>query len=196
MSNTTNLIGIFEKIFASYSLALIILGSIFNSLVCFICLKSKTLRSTSTFKMLAIVAISDLISLFEWNADNFSIAFFNYLAYTQNLFFCRFVTMFLQYATLEISSWMWVSISLDRYLSLRVKRWRKHYFRGYRAVLLAIGLVIFIVAINFVEIFKNGYSFVVNGTEVVVCGATSENNFFWFQLMSQVSLILDNLILS
>jgi hypothetical protein len=181
-----NLNLIFRKIFASYSLILIIFGTILNPIVCFVCFKSKVLRKTSTFKLLAIASLNDMLTLYEWNEDNFTVAFFNYLASNQNLFYCRFVTMFLQYVTLEFSSWMWALISFDRYLSLRVKMWSKQYFSGIRPVICSAALALVIVAINSNEIFTTGYSYTLNDTEYVVCGPTSPNNYFWYNTMKQV----------
>lgn len=180
-------IDIFSKIIAIWSIILIIVGIALNPLVCYICLKSKQLRSKSTFKLLAIVSICDLISLFEWNLDHFTQGIFNHLESKNNVFYCRFVTMFLQYVTLEFSSWMWLSISLDRVMSLFIKEWTKNYFSGLFPLVYSTLLAMIIVAINFIDIFTLGYGFInANGTFIVVCGATSGYDFSLYNVMSKV----------
>jgi hypothetical protein len=179
-------IEILGKIFASYTLFLIVVAILFDPLVLYICLRSKELRKTSTFKLLAIGAINDLLSCLPWNQENFTNAFFNFQSASRSLFYCRYLSVFLQFVTLEFASWLLVSISLDRYLSLRVKKWSKHYFKGLRPVALAGLLLLIIVCLNIGGIFYTGYSYMENGTEIIVCYATSENNYYWYNTESQV----------
>lgn len=186
MSNE-NIIEIFNKIFAAYAFILLVFGTILNSLIVFICSKSKLLRSNSTFKLVALIAISDLMSLFEWNCENFTITFFNFAAYTQSLFYCRFFSVFLQFCTLEFSSLMWLSISINRYLSIQVKHWNRTHFHGFRPFVYAFLIALIIFAVNSVELFKTGYSYQENGTEIIVCYATSQDDYYWFDTMTNVN---------
>jgi hypothetical protein len=183
MSDTTDVLA---KVIGAWSIILVLIGSIFNPLVCFVCFKSKQLRSTSTFKLLAIAALNDFLVQFEWNLDHFTESFFNFLGSNNSVFYCRFVTMFLQYVTLEFSSWMWFSISLDRFLTLRIRKWKRIYFAGMRPIIYSALLAFLIIAINFIDIFTLGYGYVVNGTQVVVCGATSGYDFSLYYIMSSV----------
>lgn len=183
MSGTTDVLA---KVIGAWSIILVLIGSIFNPLVCFVCFKSKQLRSTSTFKLLAIAALNDFLVQFEWNFDHFTLGFFNFAESSNSVFYCRFVTMFMQYVTLEFSSWMWLSISLDRFLTLRIKKWRRNYFVGMRPIIYSALLALLIIAINFIDIFTLGYGYVVNGTQVVVCGATSGYDFSLYYIMSGV----------
>ena len=177
---------IFGKVFATYSLVLIVAGSILNPLTCFIILRSKQLRTTSTFKLVAIVAVTDMVSLFQWNQESFTNTFFNLLPYFRSLVYCH-MSIFLQYTTLELSSWLWVSISADRFLSLYIKRWSKDYFTGYRPLIYSAILLIIFICINFNVFWTNGYSFTnSNGTEVIVCYAMPFYNYTWYTIMSQV----------
>lgn len=185
-----NLIDIFGKIFASYALLLIIAAIFLNPLVLFICLRSKKLRSTSTFKMLSICSINDLLSCLVWNQENFTGTFFDFKPMARSLFYCRFFSVFLQYVTLEYACWLLVSISLDRYLSLRLKKWSKQYFRGARPVIYSFVLLLIIIGINFNEILYDGYSYTENGTEIIVCYATAEYDYSWFDIESQVIYII------
>jgi hypothetical protein len=180
-------IEILNKILTCYNLLLIVASILLNPLVCLICLRSKELRKTSTFKLLAIGAINDIFVCFPWNQENFTNAFFDFQSPRRSLFYCRYISFFLGFATLEFQSWILVSISFDRYLSLRVKKWSKHYFKGLRPVALACLLLLFVVSLNIGGILYTGYSYIENGTEIIVCYATSENNFYWFILESQVN---------
>lgn len=181
-----NVYNIFSKIFASYSLFLCICALIFNPLVLFICLKSRRLRSTSTFKLLAFSSINDLLSCMGWNQEDFVTTVLNYSTSYLNLDYCRWVSMFLQYSTLEYASWMLVSISLDRLLSMTIKKWSKVYFAGVRPIIYAAVLAFVILAINFNEVFTGGYMFTDGDTSFVICYQTDPNLFDWFNLMSQV----------
>lgn len=192
MSNL-EVIAIFKKIFATYNLFLLIVTFILNPLVFLICVKSQKLRSTSTFKLLAFSSINDILVCIAWNFECFTNAFFSLEYYYRSLFYCRWISVFLQFTTLEIESWMLVSISLDRFLSLSVKKWSKHYFNGARPFIYSALLTFVIVAINFNEVFLSGFSYEVNGTEIVVCYQTPpEQSINWYYIMSQVNINIFN----
>lgn len=175
------------KVFGSYNLLLIVATFILNPFVLFVCLKSKALRSSSTFKLLAFSSLNDIIVCLIWNQESFTNAFFNAQFYVESLFYCRWISVFLQYTTLLIESWMLVSISLDRLLSLTIKNWSKKYFRGARPYLYAVFLTSFMIALNFNEIFLGGYSVTVNGTVIVVCyQSPPDQSINWYYVMSQV----------
>jgi hypothetical protein len=186
MDRTKNLIDILNKTMASYSLILIISGTILNPLIFYLCLRNKKLRQVSTFKLFAITSISDTLNLYIWNRDHFADTFFDHQLIWKNLFYCR-LSYFMQYVTFQYSSWIWVSISLDRYISISVRKWAKFYFVGARPVLFAVLLAVIIFAINSIVIFKNGYVATVNGTEMVFCRATSENDYSWYITMVKVN---------
>ena len=189
MSNKA-VIDVFMKIFGAYNLILIVASFILNPLVLFICLKSKKLRSISTFKLLALGSINDLMTVIAWNQESFTNAFFSLYPYSRSLWYCRIVSTFMQITSLSFESWMLVSVSLDRFLSMMVKKWTKHYFAASRPFVYAVLLWICIAAINFNEVFYGGYSIVINGTEIIVCYETSpEIPIHWYYVMSQVIII-------
>ena len=177
---------VFSKIFACYGIFLIAVAVIFNPLVVFICIKSKKLRSTSTFVLLSFSSINDLISLFGWNQEGFAMAMFDFAASYMNLAYCRWVSVFIQYSTLQYASWMLVSISLDRLLSLSFKKWSKQYFAGYRPMIYSIALAFVILGLNFVEVFTSGHMATYDGVDYVICYETDPNSFDWYDLMEQV----------
>ena len=189
MSNKA-VIDVFTKIFATYNLMLIVASFILNPLVLFICLKSKKLRSISTFKLLALGSVNDLMTVIAWNQESFTNAFFSLYPYSRSIWYCRIVSVFIQFTSLSFESWMLVSVSLDRFLSMMVKKWTKHYFTGSRPFVFVVLLWICIASINFNEVFYGGHSSVSNGTEIVVCFETPpEMPIDWYHIMSQVDKI-------
>lgn len=191
MSATENsLISIFTSIFAWYHLFLMISSIILNPLIAFVCIKSRNLRSTSTFKLLAFNSINDIIVCFEWNLADFVNTVIGYNLSRRSLVYCRLATYFLQYSTLNLSSWMYVSISLDRLLSLSLANWSRVHFARFRPYYYSALLAAIMFAVNFNEIFTVGYSFVGNGTEVVVCNKNTNGSFPWNIVMAQVNFCL------
>lgn len=185
MSNQ-NLITVFTKITASYNLFALIASCILNPFILFICVRSKKLRSTSTFKLLAIGSINDFICNFPWNQEAFTNSFFDFHSPYRSLFYCRVISVFVQFSTFQLASWLLVSISLDRFLSMIWKNWSKKWFSGKKPVIYGIGLAIVIMAINFNEVFTSGYSYMNNGTEVIICYESPAGEFQGYQVMSQV----------
>ena len=185
------LIEIVSKLFATICLIEIISAFILNPLVLFICLKSKRLRSTSTFKLLAVNAINDILICYPWNQENFAITFFDYFTSNKSLIYCRLVTVFLQTVTLNIETWILLSISIDRLLTMVVKNWKKVYFSGYRPYIYSGVLCLLIAGINFHSVFTVGYSYYNNDTqkEMVLCYITNPeyNSINWFDFNGQVS---------
>lgn len=179
-------IDVLSKILAAYNLLLIIMGTLLNPIVCYVCLRSSKLRTVSTFKFLSIIAINDIVSLYMWNQEHVTQIFFNIELISISLFYCRYISAFLQYFTLQFSSWMWVSISLDRLLSLSLKHWSRVLFNGFRPFMYMATLAVILVAINFSVLFHEGYIDEINGTTLVVCYEDKENMFQWNILMAEV----------
>lgn len=181
-------LNVVNRILASWALILIICGIILNVLVCFVCLvKSKQLRSISTFKFLTIGAINDLLMCFPWNFDSFTNIYFDLKPHLLSLLYCQYLEIFLQYTTITYASWLLVSISLDRVLSLSIKKWSSQYFKGQRPFIFSALLLVFIVAIYSVSLFKVGYTFInENGTEIVVCYEDKDKSTLVYDLMNQV----------
>jgi hypothetical protein len=189
MLDQTILIDILCKVMAIWGLLLVVCSIIFNFLVCFICLKSSQLRSTSTFKFLAIGAINDMIMCFAWNFDDFTSIFFGYEAYSQILFYCEYIDLFIQYATITYSSWILVSISLNRVLSLNIQKWTNQYFQGLRPVYYSAILALIVLGSYIPLVFKGGFSYQnENDTEIIiVCFAESSNSTEIYDFMNQVA---------
>lgn len=193
-----NLLIVFNRIFATWALILLICGIIFNTLVCYICLvKSKKLRSISTFQFLIIGAINDMLMCFSWNFDCFTDVYFDLRPYMTSLIFCQYFEIFLQYTTISYASWLHVSISLDRVLSLSIAQWTNKYFKRQRPFIFSALLFAAISAIFSISLFKVSYSFKnENGTEIVVCYQDKDKSTFFYELINQVNWNCNNLFIS
>ena len=182
-------IDVLTKIFSIYNLLLIVASLIFNPLVFLICFRCKKLRSTSTFKILAINSINDIMVCFPWNFENF-VMNFNYYPYYTSLFYCKWISLLLQTTTIQIESWLLLSVSLDRLLSLSIKKWSRSIFVNYRPYIFCICLILFFYALNFPRALFISYIAVVNDTEIIVCYQTRPDIAIdWARISSQVILV-------
>lgn len=191
-----NAVIIVSKIFASICIIEAVSGLVFNLLVLIIILSSRRLRSTSTFKILAVSAINDIVVSIPWNQEDFFSTMFNYSASYSSLFYCRWIANFSEYTTLSIESWIVLSISVDRLLSLTVKKWSKFYFSGYRPYIFAVLLCFIITALNFHLGFTAGYSIFDNETqtETIICYVTDPAiGYDWYGFAAKVSVIVSHL---
>jgi hypothetical protein len=154
--------------------------------VLLICLKSRQLRSTSTFKILAINSINDILTCLPWNFESFVLNF-NFMPYYTSLFYCKWISIYLQVATFYIQSWLLLSVSVDRLLSLTINKWSRSIFINSRPYIFCICLVLFFLLFNLTSAILNGYSYTLNGTEIVVCYLTRPDvNINWAKISSQV----------
>ena len=62
-----------------------------------------------------------------------------------------------------------VLISLDRYLSIRIKGWRNNYMKSDRALKVALGLGTLLFVLNHHLLYLNGYIVEKNGTSEIFC---------------------------
>ena len=88
-----------------YSLIIIILGTIGNLIIFYVCVKT---NKNSTFILLRYLAINDMISLYYWNLNNFTKVFNLYLE-SLNLYSCKIGT-WIQFSSLQSSAWILVYI--------------------------------------------------------------------------------------
>ena len=182
-----------SKIFASVCIIETVSGIILNPLFLIIYLKSKRLKSSSTFKIFAVSAINDMLVGIPWNQENFFSAMFNYSASYSSVYYCRWIANFFQYTTLTIETWIVLSISVDRLLSMVVRKWSKFYFGGNRPYIFTVLLCFLISAINFHLIFTGGYTRFDNetNTERVICFASDPSlNYDWYSFAAKVSLLI------
>ena len=105
MDNET--ITILSKLIGSYSISLIIIGTIGNFCGILVCLR-KSLRKTPTFVFIAFALASDIVTLYFWNVNHYLYAFQNYQIEDLSVVLCRFATLF-QTFSLQWSAWLLVS---------------------------------------------------------------------------------------
>lgn len=79
---------IIKKALGATSIILIVLGTVGNALIIYFCLK-KRLRTLNTFKFYLFMAISDALSLYEWNLDHFVATFFKIDFNTTSAMWCK-----------------------------------------------------------------------------------------------------------
>jgi hypothetical protein len=95
-----------KYVFSSYNIAIAVLGTISNLLICFICLRKK-LRKRSTFKLFAFAAITNMLSLYQWNLYQVVLYLFNTDLNSKYLACCLLISYF-QHVTFESSAWFLV----------------------------------------------------------------------------------------
>jgi hypothetical protein len=112
MDTAEQVIEVFSKMFAMYALLLVVFGTIGNIFACFVCL-SRSLRTRTTFKFLAIMSISDTVALFQWNLKHFVFFFFDGYDWDKNFLVACRLDQFLQMTSLQFSAWILVRLLLD-----------------------------------------------------------------------------------
>ena len=191
MNSTQNVIvDTVSKIFAAYAIIETAASIILNSLVIIIILKSERLRKTSTFKILVVSAVNDMLVCLPWNIGNFLYTMFNNASLYRSVFFCKWIFILLQYTTFSIESWLLLSISVDRLLSMTLIKWSKFYFNGYRPYIFAVLLCFTMAAIHFFEVFTVGYSYFDNQTQTqkFVCHTTDPSfGYDWYTFSIKVN---------
>ena len=193
MTISHDIINILSKLFACYNILLILVGFILNPLVAIIYLKGNRLRTKSTFKILAVGAVNDMLVCIARNHEGFTTTFFNYSGVYVSLLYCRWISIFIQYTTIQLESWILLSLSVDRLLSLVDRKWSRFYFIGSRPFIYTFLLYFLIVLINIHGGINGGYSYYDNETQkdVIVCYATNPAvGFDWYRFESQVSILI------
>lgn len=99
------------KIFGFYSLFLVVFGTIGNTLIIIVCLKSK---NNPTFSLIKYLAANDLISLFFWNLSHFTYSVFGMDLENSNIILCKFGN-WMQFSSLQASAWILVSRILSNF---------------------------------------------------------------------------------
>lgn len=181
------LVTVLERVMGIWGLILVITGLVFNTIVFLICVKSKELRSSSTFKLLAIAAINDGLSCFPWNFDDFTRLFFDYYAAESTTFYCGLFTIFFIYTTCTYASWLLVTISLDRVLSLNIQNWSTKYFNGRKPIYFAGILLLVMIGTYVIGIFKTSHTYRnENGTVKTACFEEDFGNTLVYDKLSEV----------
>ncbi|CAF1124331.1 unnamed protein product [Brachionus calyciflorus] len=112
--------------------------------------------------------MSDILSLYWWNLNNFLKEYISIDLLTINKYFCK-IGNFIQFTSLQISAWILVIITFDRYLSIQIKNWKRVYFNSKKAYVLVLSLISFLIAINSNIIFTFGYDTILGNVSVSFC---------------------------
>lgn len=191
MSNQ-ELLNLFTKIFGSLNLVLIFASLFFNLLLLYTCLQSKKLRSSSTFKLIAFGSVNDILVCLAWNFEDFTDSFFSWQPYNLSLVYCRWISVLLQYSSISFTSWLLVSVSLDRLLSMIIKKWSAICFIGPRPVIYSAVLAFIILFVYSNTLFTIGVKFNQNDTyDQIICFISANEEIDWYQINSQVNAYLD-----
>ncbi|CAF1044319.1 unnamed protein product [Brachionus calyciflorus] len=183
---------ILSKILGAYSLMLIIIGTISNFIIFYICSK-KPLRNISTFKFLSILALSDTLCLYGWNLTHFTVSYLNIDYNLIYLAICR-IELFIQQTSLQYSAWILVSIALDRLLSTLNNNWSKFYTNGKQIYFYLLCVIFILCGINSPILIKIGYYSFENGTQILKCLATYENDYTLYNIMAEIHLYLFSIV--
>ena len=191
---------------AAYSLWLNIFGTICNLLAFYICC---LLRQNTTFVFLAFICITDTITLYYWNLNNFLSVFFEIDLQSLSMYSCR-IGYFFQFTSLQISAWQLVKIrtlavdlngflflsdlfysqvlmTLDRLLSILNHRW-KAYFTPLKAAIVCSTCVLLFIVLNLHVLIVYGEALTVNSTVVIFCHSTGDVFTQWTETWNYVSV--------
>jgi hypothetical protein len=157
----------FYKALAVYSLFLVIFGTIGNLCTCFICMR-KSLRKTTCFVFLSFISIIDIFTLYTWNLSNFIVPFYGYFHENSNIIWCK-LSVFLQFFSLQSSAWLLVTMTVERYLSLVIKKWYSSYFNAKRAAIASCCVITLSFLFNGHLLIANGHFITVNNRTILKC---------------------------
>jgi hypothetical protein len=160
-----------SKIVAIYEISIIILGTFGNAFVFYVGYRNRA--SSNTFLFLMFMSIADIISMYWWNLSHFIESFFLIDIQNFNLYLCKCMS-FVQLTSLQISAWVLVLISVERYFSVHFVSWKQAYFRYQTALITVSILSLALIAINTHVLFTFGYIRVENGTQTVQCYTTPD----------------------
>ncbi|RMZ93892.1 FMRFamide receptor-like [Brachionus plicatilis] len=115
------------------------------------------------------MTISDMVSLYWWNINNFLKEFASTDLLSLHMYVCK-AGNYLQFTSLQISAWILVVfISFDRFLSIQIKHWKNIYFGTKRALIVALSITALVLLVNVNILFTFGYDTVIGNSSVSFC---------------------------
>ncbi len=127
------LCGIFNDILSVIALLFMIFGTLGNLFASYICLRP-SLQKVHTFRIMSILFLHEIFSLYTWNLDIFLLLFWSdakgaslnldQISVIESLSIetCRIFT-FMQYYSLQCISWLMVFVSADQCVKLYFPTW-------------------------------------------------------------------------
>jgi hypothetical protein len=98
-------------------LIIIFVGVVGNMSSLFVYRTSKEMNKMSSMMYLSFIAVSDTVSLFQWNLDHYLRPNFGFRTAHLSVFMCKIVS-FTQFASMQISAFLLSIICIDRYVTI------------------------------------------------------------------------------
>ena len=99
-----SIFSVMRKFLGIYAIALVIVGTFFSILCCYISFK---LRKTTTFIFICYMSLANIFTLYFWNLGNFLREIFQIDLINIDIWLCKFGSFF-QFVSLQISAWILV----------------------------------------------------------------------------------------
>nr|QVK45786.1 G protein-coupled receptor [Proales similis] len=191
-----------EKVLALYTLLLMVAGTLGN-LVTFTIMMRKSLRKYSCMRYLAVLSLADLVVLYQWNLNSF---YKYYLTrppeYTDleelSVFWCRWISYF-AFTSLQLSSWLLATVSIDRLMLLHSSWWKRHMTKPRTVNFIIATIIGTVFALNSHILVLNGFE--TNKTNehnltqtVVECYRSREDKNYIFPKWERVHLLVYNVL--
>lgn len=185
-----SLFGILRKVLSVYGILLIVMGTLANILSFLICIK---IGKNITFIFLSYLSIINIFTIYHWNLENILLSFFNVDWLNFDLLVCK-LGNFIQFTSLQSSAWILVAMSIEQFLSVKIKIWRKKHFKPKYAYLVCSGIVVLFIAVNINVLVTFGQKAFVNNTLTDFC--FNDINFIkpWMGIYGTVHLAIYSII--
>jgi hypothetical protein len=146
-----------------YPLALMIVGTILNSLTFIVLCQSsfKHTKKQPTIHYMRTTAIFDILVLYGWNLDHYLSNIYGFSLEQYNIPSCKFFVFF-GYYTVQTSAWLRIFVCLDRYLSL--SRLHKTWFSHSKNVIIIIICIVTLLALFNLHLMAFGCFYAPDGT--------------------------------
>ena len=101
----------FRQILAGYAVFVMIFGALACLVSFLVCIK---IKNNNTFIFLTYLSAVNVFTLYNWNLNAFFAIFYNIDFQNLHIFFCK-MGDFIQFSSLQASSWLLVSIPLPKF---------------------------------------------------------------------------------
>lgn len=167
-------------------------GVVFNTISFLLFLFNKELNKINSMRFLAFMSMSDTFTLFTYNLDHYYNYFYGHYYESTSLALCRLMP-FLQYVSLNSSTWLLTLLTIDKYLILSIRPGSFYYKMSspkYATLFSSLVILFFSILNSHILMFNGFYSNnsnITNKSESLQCGYYS-SGFQLFPLWDQVGL--------
>lgn len=106
-----------EKIVSYFALVIILIGMTGNITTFLIFRLNKEMKRMPSMVYLSFICITDTLALFTWNLDHFLKPNYSFSIESLSIYTCK-IFSFIQYFSLESSSWLLTWVAIDRYITI------------------------------------------------------------------------------